>query len=164
MFSVSGTHRAALGWQTGLAFYMQVVSWVPLGRWNHQPCCPTGLEQFRRGTLAVGDALGAAAFVLPLLVYWWGRRQGHRWAMWLSLASYAVWLGLQLWTWWPPYISGASARWAQVYERAFAHSTAILPRWGDHLPPDAMHLVLQILLLGVVVSGSLTLLRKDRYL
>lgn len=76
--TTAGMHWAALGWQVGLAFYMQLVSWVPLGRWNYQPCCPTGLEQFRRGTLAAGDALGAAAFVLPLLVYWWGRRQGLR--------------------------------------------------------------------------------------
>ena len=79
--------------------------------------------------------------------------------MWLALASYMVWLGLQLWTWWPPYLIGASEHWSQVYERAFARSTPILPRWGNHLPPDAMHVVLQALLVGVVASG-LTLLRR----
>jgi hypothetical protein len=139
---------------------MQVASWVPLGRWNYQPCCQTGLEHLRHGTLATSEALGLAAFLVPVLVFWWGARRGRRWAMGLALVSYTVWLGLQLWTWWPPYIFGASAHWSQVYERAFAQSTPILPRWGNHLPPDGMHLVLQVLLLGVVASGSLTLLRK----
>ena len=37
--------RTALAWQIGLAAYMQLISWVPLGRWNYQPCCPPGLEQ-----------------------------------------------------------------------------------------------------------------------
>jgi hypothetical protein len=151
--------RRALLWQVGLAGYMQVVSWVPLGRWNYQPCCPTGLEQLRRGTLTYGDGLGAAAFLLPVLVFWWGSRQRRRWAMWLALSSYAVWLGLQLWTWWPPYILGSSERRSRVYMRAFAQSTAILPRWGNHLPPDGMHLMLQAILLGVVASGGVAMLR-----
>jgi hypothetical protein len=46
-----------------------------------------------------------------------------------------------------------------VYQRAFAHSTAILPSWGNHLPPDAMHLVLQIFLMGVVISGLYALMK-----
>lgn len=153
-------HSAALSWQAGLALYMQMVSWVPLGGWNYQPCCPTGLDQFRRGTLDASETLGLVAVLVPGLVFWWGARRSRRWAMWLALVSYVVWLGLQLWTWWPPYIVGASEHWSQVYERAFARSTMILPRWGNHLPPDAMHLVLQMLLLGVVASGGLTLLRK----
>ena len=59
--------------------------------------------------------------------------------MWLAWLATAVWLGLQLWTWWPPYLFGASDRWSQVYARAFAESTPILPRWGNHLPPDAAY-------------------------
>jgi hypothetical protein len=156
-----GSHRAACWWQVSLAVYMQAILWIPLGRWNYQPCCRTGLEQLRQGTLTFGDGLGAAVFVLPLLVFWWGTRQARRWALWLAIVSYAVWLGLQLWTWWPPYIRGASEQWSQVYARAFAQSTPILPRWGNHLPPDAAHFVLQVLLLAVVASGSLTLLRRS---
>ncbi len=152
--------RWALGWQAALAAYMQLISWVPLGRWNRQPCCPTGLEQLGRGTLEVGEALGLLAFLILPLLFWWGSHRGLRWAMWLSIAAYSIWLGLQLWTWWPPYLFGASEHWAEVYERAFAHSTPILPRWGDHLPPDAMHLVLQVLLVGVVTSGIWALLRR----
>ena len=152
-------YRTALLWQIGLAAYMQLISWFPLGHWNYQPCCPTGLQALRRGVLTAGDAIGAAAFLLPVILFWLGTRREWRWAMWLAVVATAVWLGLQLFTWWPPYLFGASDRWAQVYARAFAESTQILPRWGNHLPPDAAHFSLQVLLTGTVASGALALLR-----
>lgn len=148
-------YRLALGWQMILAAYMQFISWVPLGRWNYQPCCAPGLEQLHRGTLTAGDALGALAFLLPVVIFWIGARRDWPWAMTLSLVSLGIWLGLQLWTWWPPYLFGASERWSGVYARAFAESTPILPRWGNHLPPDAAHFVLQVLLLGSVTTGAM---------
>ena len=132
---------------------MQLVSWVPLGRWNFQPCCPTGLQQLQAGTLSGLDALEALAFVMPLALFWIGAT--HRWRslMWIALIGYAIWFALQLFTWWPPYLFGASAHWMRVYERAFAHETQILPRWGNHLPPDGVHIVLQILLAGSLITG-----------
>ena len=156
------SYRTALGWQIALAAYMQAISWIPLGRWNYQPCCATGLEQLRRGTLSWSDALTALAFLLPVLIFWFGARRDSAWAMVLSLLIVGVWLGLQLWTWWPPYVFGASEQWARVYDRAFAASTRILPRWGNHLPPDAEHFVLQVLLAGSVVSGTVAELRQTR--
>jgi hypothetical protein len=150
--------RIALAWQVGLAAYMQLISWIPLGRWNYQPCCPPGFEQLRRGTLTPGDAFGAAAFLLPCLLFWSGLRLGRRWLMWAGFLPTAIWLGLQIWSWWPPYIFGASDSWSRVYARAFAESTPILPRWGNHLPPDALHFTLQVLLLGAVVSGAMALM------
>lgn len=141
---------------------MQLVSWIPLGRWNYQPCCPTGLELLRRGSLTTGDVLGAGAFLLPAALFWIGVRNAWRSVMWLALLGTAVWLALQLKTWWPPYLLGASERWSRVYARAFAQSTQVLPRWGNHLPPDAMHLVLQILLAGSVGIGTVALLRHGR--
>jgi hypothetical protein len=155
-------YRTALAWQIGLAAYMQLISWVPLGRWNYQPCCPTGLELLRRGDLSLGDVAGTAAFLLPVLLFWLGARWESRGAMWLALLATAVWLGLQLWTWWPPYLFGASDRWSEVYARAFAQATPILPRWGRHLPPDAMHFVLQLLLAGCVASGIMAITRQSR--
>lgn len=151
-------YRVALGWQIALALYMQVISWIPLGRWNYQPCCPTGFELLRRGDLAASDAAGAAAFVLPAAFFWVGARRGWRWAMGLSLLATAIWLVLQLVSWWPPYLFGASERWSVTYERAFAQATQVLPRWGRHLPPDAAHLVLQILLIGAVGASAKALL------
>lgn len=49
-----------------------------------------------------------------------------------------------------------------VYARAFAESTPILPRWGNHLPPDAAHFVLQVLLLSTVATGAMAVLRQKR--
>ena len=139
---------------------MQLVSWFPLGRWNYQPCCPPGLAALRRGVLTAGDVVGIGAFLLPVALFWLGARLEWRWAMWLAVLATTVWLGLQLSTWWPPYLFGASEHWSQVYARAFAESTPILPRWGNHLPPDAMHFSLQVLLAGTVVTGVRALLRQ----
>ena len=155
-------HRTALLWQIVLAAYMQLISWVPLGQWNYQPCCPPGLEALRRGILTPADVAGAAAFLLPVALFWLGMGWEWRRALWLAVLSTTVWLGLQLVTWWPPYLFGASDRWAQIYARAFAESTAILPRWDNHLPLDAAHLSLQVLLAGSVVTGALALLRHPR--
>lgn len=155
--AIKPQYRTALCWQAALAVYMQLISWVPLGRWNYQPCCAPGLEQLRRGTLSASDAIASLAFLLPAAVFWVGARRDWRWAMFLSLVPLGVWLGLQIWTWWPPYVFGASERWSGVYARAFAESTPILPRWGNHLPPDAAHFVLQVLLLGSVTTGAMAL-------
>jgi hypothetical protein len=157
-----GPYRTALAWQIALAAYMQLISWFPLGRWNDQPCCPPGVELLRRGTLTLSDVVGTGAFLLPLALFWLGVRREWRWAMWLALLATAIWLGLQLATWWPPYLFGASEQWSRNYARAFAQSTPILPRWGNHLPPDAMHFMLQVLLAGSVATAAMALLRRPR--
>jgi hypothetical protein len=154
------SHRAALAWQVALAVYMQLISWVPLGRWNYQPCCPPGLVQLRRGTLSTGDAVPVILFLLPAGFFWLGASRNWRWAMWLAVLATAAWLAIQIWSWWIPYAVGASVRWARVYARAFAQATPVLPRWGNHLPPDGMHVVLQILLIGTVVSGIRATFRR----
>ena len=145
--------RRALLWQIVLAGYMQAISWVPLGRWNYQPCCPTAFAQWQHGRLDVSEVAGLLGFLVPVAVFAAAGRYRWRWGAWAALAGYGTWLVLQLWTWWPPYLVGASDRWARVYARAFAEATQVLPRWGDHLPPDAMHLVLQGLLIGVITTG-----------
>jgi hypothetical protein len=47
-----------------------------------------------------------------------------------------------------------------VYARAFAQAAPILPRWDHHLPPDAMHVTLQVLLAGTVVTGLRAVLAR----
>ena len=97
---------------------------------------------------------------MPAVLFWLRLRQ-RRGAMWLAMVTAMAWLGLQLATWWPPYLLGASERWSQsFYFRAFAESTATLPRWSNHLPPDGLHLVLQVLLDGTVASSIVAVLRK----
>ncbi len=54
---------------------------------------------------------------------------------------------LQITTWWIPYIEGASPEWKTTYAKWFASGVQILPATPDHLPPDANHVVLQVLAL-----------------
>ena len=93
MWTGQRQYRTAVAWQIGLAVYMQLVSWIPLGRWNFQPCCPTGLEQLRRGMLSANDAAGVGLFLLPATLFWVGAKREWKWAMWLALSATAVWFG-----------------------------------------------------------------------
>jgi hypothetical protein len=44
----------------------------------------------------------------------------------------------------------------------FARTTKMLPSFGNHLAPDAMHLVLHLLLLTIVVCTVVGLLQLNR--
>lgn len=145
--------QSANRWQCALATYMQLISWVPLGQWNYQPCCPTAIERAISGRLTLGSVVALAIFLLIPAAWICAVNLRSRLLAGAALLACAIWLGLQIATWWPPYITGASPRWTRIYERAFAESTQVLPRWGAHLPPDAMHLVLQALLGGTLVRG-----------
>lgn len=157
--------RFALFAQIALAIYFQLVVWIPLGRWNYQPGNSALLDQAINGTLSMGDAIFATLFALPLLLYSIAYRRKFIWLMWVGLAGYSAWLYLQVQTWWVNYIFGASESWMGTYDRVFGQSTKILPSFGRHLAPDAMHFVLQLLLVLVVVSlcvGLLSLRTEKR--
>lgn len=82
--------------------------------------------------------------------------------MWVGAVGYTAWFYLQLQTWWVPYLFGASEHWQEIYHRVFAHSTKILPSFGNHLAPDAMHLVIQLLLLVIITSLIVGLVQTRR--
>ena len=151
--------RLALWSQFLLVVYFEVVSWVPLGRWNYQPCCPVAFDLLSQSKLEVVEGLYLLAFILPLLGFWYGFRRRNKWLMLAALILYAAWLVIQINSWWLPYVAGASESWKATYSRAFSASTQVLPSWDDHLPPDAMHFTLQILLIVVVCSGFASLIR-----
>ena len=145
--------KASLISQALLALYFQAISWLPLGRWNYQPGhTPLGVEAIH-GRASGQDVLLAAAFVAPFMVFWLAFSRGWRWIMWVVTLGYGVWLALQIKTWWVAYLFGASDSWARVYQRVFSESTQLLPSSGRHLPPDGMHLVIQLLLTAAVASA-----------
>jgi hypothetical protein len=152
--------RVALAAQIGLAIYFQAMEWLPLGRWNYQPGFEPLATQAVRGHLDLADVALVSAFALPLAIFYLAYRKKVIWLQWIALVGYAVWLVLQIQTWWVAYIFGASDRWASVYHRVFSQSTKILPSFGRHLAPDGMHFVLQLLL--VAVTGSLLLALLSR--
>lgn len=168
--------RVSLTIQVALAIYFQAIQWLPLGRWNRQ--CPSkdwsacglgdqgpsvpGFEPLGvlalEGRLSPGDALYCLAFLLPCLGYWAGYRTRRRSVMWAPVVVYGGWLGLQAMGWWVPYVMGASDARASRYRAVFGESVQLLPSFGNHLPPDGLHLVLQLLLIGVIASALVGLL------
>ena len=163
--------RASLFAQGMLAFYFQAIQWVPLGNWNIQ--CPSGDEVAcglghqglsvpgyqplgvlaLAGRLSAQDALYCLAFTIPLWLFWFGYSRGLRWLMWLQLGGYSAWMALQIGAWWVPYAVGATDAQALRYHLIVGQSTQLLPSFGRHLPPDGLHLVLQILLATVLLSA-----------
>ena len=153
--------RASLLSQAILALYFQLLQWLPLGSWNYQPgFTPLDVEAIQ-GRATAWDILLVTAFMTPFAVFWFAYSRGLRWLMWICSLGYAIWLALQVKTWWVAYAFGASESWARVYERVFSHSTQLLPSFGRHLPPDGTHLVFQVLLTATVFLAVVGLLKTS---
>ena len=141
--------KAAFVLQLLLLIYLQVIEWIDLFPWN----------DVRRGNSqeTLDIALGAV-MVAALAATHWRWRPG----VWLATLVYAVWLGLQIMTFWIPYASGASEQWARIHEANFADTIQWLPTYDNHLPPDASHFVLQLLLLITLVVTGMAAFRANK--
>jgi hypothetical protein len=125
---------------------------------RHGTSLSLGVEAIH-GRATAQDVLLMTAFLAPFLIFWFAYSMGLRWLMWVCTLGYAIWLALQVKTWWVAYAFGASDSWMRVYRRVFSKSTQLLPSFGRHLPPDGMHLVLQVLLTAAVVLALVGLLK-----
>lgn len=143
--------KAAVASQTVLFVYFQICMWLPLGAWNNQHTFPV--------VHSARAAIGPAAIGLGTVLLIIGTRLRIRLLMLVGAVGHFGWWIAQALTIWPPYIWGASQRYAEMYERVWGRTTKVLPRWGDHLPPDAMHFFIQALLVAVLVTTTATLLR-----
>ena len=130
--------RLAIGSQCVLLVYLQVIEWIDMFPWN----------DIRRGnaqeTLDVIIGVAMTGFIIATWRRW---RPG----IILAILFYVAWLWLQIQTFWIPYVFGASERWARIHAANFSETIQWLPRSGNHLPPDASHFVLQILLVITLV-------------
>jgi hypothetical protein len=149
--------RIAAFTQFLLTAYWALIMCVPLGAWNRQPGHQAILESLWKGELDSGSMIFMLAFAVPGLLFLFGWRKKIRLLMWFALIFDGVWFGLQIWSWWVPYIFGASAQWQHTYERVFSHTLNFLPSFGNHLAPDAMHTFLQLFLLLGIVTGLMGL-------
>ena len=138
-----------------LAIYFQMVNWFSLGSWNDQPGFVPMLSSLISGRMQWEDAGILGMFLLPFLLFALAYWRRWNWLMWVGAIGYSVWLYLQIQTWWIPYLFGASKNWQEIYHRVFSHTTKILPSFGNHLAPDALHLTIQLLLF-VIVTNSIT--------
>ena len=151
--------RISIATQFILAIYFQIINWFSLGLWNYQP----GFVPLLSSDKIIWGSVGVVSlFLLPFLIFYLAYLRRWTWLMWIDTIGYAVWLYLQIQNWWVPYLFGASRHWQEIYNRVFNHSTKILPSFGNHLAPDAMHLTIQILLIVIVISSMIGLVNLQR--
>jgi hypothetical protein len=129
--------RRAVAAQLLCATYLQLIEWVPLFPWND--IRHGNHQELLDGILACLQLAIAIGFFFH-----------KRWAMAIGLAGYGAWLGLQLDSWWRPYLFGGRTVGPNWY---FARTYKFLPHM-DHRPtPDAAHVVLQLCLLLVIITA-----------
>lgn len=144
---------AALGSQGLLLVYFETCMWFPLGAWNDQWQYPVQHSfSTSLGPLVIG--LGTALLILATALR-------IRWLMWIGVIGHGMWFVAQAASIWPPYFVGASPQYAIMYSRVWGRTTKILPSWGKHLAPDAMHVFIQVLLIAVLVA-TIAMLRTTR--
>lgn len=137
-------YRAAITAQIALLVYFELCVLVPLGRWNDQP---GGNVPFSSGNIILGAAIAGAQLLLLIGTVWRLRP-----LLWFGLIGDSVWLLLHVKGLWMPYLFGASPQYAQMYARVFGRTTKLLPDFGNHLAPDAMHIFIDVLVIAVIVT------------
>ena len=125
--------------QLALFLYFTIAQWVDVSPWNN----------VRGGHAWTGLNIALVVAMLAAMVC-----TIRRWRVGISLAGafYATWFAVQVVMFWWPYLHGASAAWQHRYAAEFATTAQWLPRRGTHLPPDANHIVMQLLLGGTLRS------------
>ena len=152
--------KAALVVQFILASYFQAILWFPLGTWNDQPG-ERLLAVVKSGEAPFAAFAFAFLMFLPSLLFALAYWKRWFWLLWFALLGNLVWFSMQLQSWWIPYIFGADAR-ALKNQTYLQRTYKLLPSFPNHPAPDAMYMVLDILLLSVVAL-TLTGLLKTRH-
>ena len=141
--------KISIASQALLLLYLEAIEWVDMFPWN----------DVRRGNgqevLDVALGVLMAGAILATYRRW-------RFGMIGAAAVYVLWLFLQVATFWTAYIGGASPQWQRIHAANFAQTVQWLPRSGTHLPPDASHFVLQILLVMALVTTTAATVRVFR--
>ncbi len=137
-------YRAAITAQVVLLAYFELCILAPLGRWNDQP----GISvSFSSGNMILGGAIGGAQLLLLI-----GTVRRLKPLLWFGLLGDTVWLLLHVYSLWLPYILGASPQYAKMYARVWSSTTKLLPNFGNHLAPDAMHIFIDVFVIAVIVT------------
>ena len=140
-----------------LAGYLWLIAWIPRGNWNRQRE-PLLLASLLNGKGLDAADLGMLAFVTaPAFLFCWAWRRCAVWPGVAALVIDAAWLYMQIQSWWRPYVFGTNVRWQLDY--AQGPTTKLLPSFGNHVAPDAMHLVIHILLVAAMITGVIALRR-----
>jgi hypothetical protein len=144
-------------WSLILLFlYYSVDRWTPLGNWNGEHYWPVHNDQFSLD-LIVG---------LVLLVAIFSFRANFRAGMILGTALLGLWTYFHLQAWWVPYFRGVNSPRAVAFHMQFLAHTQVLPRFGNHFPPDGEHTLIDFFLfptlLFCLVAALKSLPRRSR--
>jgi hypothetical protein len=71
---------------------------------------------------------------------------------WFGLLGDTVWLLLHIYSLWIPYGFGASEQYAKMYARVWGRTIKLLPNFGNHLAPDAMHIFIDVFVIAVIAT------------
>jgi hypothetical protein len=137
-------YGAAITAQGVLLAYFELCVLIPLGRWNEQP---GNNVAFSSGNIILGAAIGGAQLLLLIGTIWRLKP-----LLWFGLLGDTVWLLLHIYSLWVPYIHGASPQYARMYARVWGRTTKLLPNFGNHLAPDAMHIFIDVFVVAVIVT------------
>jgi len=134
-----------------LSGYLWLIAWIPLGNWNRQRG-GTFLTALLEGRAIEAGDIGMLLFIsLPAVLFWLAFKRHSFWVGVLALTVDLVWLGLQIQSWWVPYIVGTNVQWRLEY--AQGPTTKLLPSFGHHVAPDGMHLIISVLLVAALTAG-----------
>jgi hypothetical protein len=136
-------YKAAITAQVVLLAYFELCILVPLGRWNDQP----GMRVLSSGNIIMGAAIGGAQLLLLIGTVW-----RVKLLLWFGLLGDTVWLLLHIYSLWVPYVFGASPQYAKMYVRVWGNTIKLLPNFGNHLAPDAMHIFIDVFVIAVIVT------------
>jgi hypothetical protein len=143
--------KLALMMQAILLAYWLAIEVLDLFPWNDIASRPADYDLERS---VAWHALQQLAFIVLLAT-------GIRLFAFMAACGYAVWLGVQLWTWWKPWLNGPSPEWRDEYRALFSRTLNVLPVDSLHPAPDVQNLVLQILTLVTLVAAAMAVARMQ---
>jgi hypothetical protein len=117
-----------------LFVYYEIYRWIPLGRWNWQFHLPVTNDQFYPD-IGIG---------ILLLWFAWSFATCRKSGMWTASILLSLWAVVHCIDWWIPYARSLQQN-AGRYQFYESH-TQLLPVIGNHFPPDAGHVVLDLIL------------------
>jgi hypothetical protein len=134
-----------------LTTYLLLMDCIPLGNWNYQQGQYLLPAVFAGQGIEPGDIFLLIFVTIPAILFWIAYKRRNVWFGISALIFDLIWLVMQIQSWWLPYIFGTNKTWQLEYVKG--RTTKILPSFGHHIAPDAMHFFIQVLLVSALITG-----------
>lgn len=141
---------AAIVAQVIMVAYSIVTNHVNLYPWNN---------------LLESQLVNTLTSVVPFTIYIMAFSLQIRWLMSIGVVHSFIWLWLQLYQWWLPYLFGPTALhqdFSWYFENGYSETVRFLPSLGQRPTPDAQHVVLELLSVVMAVTMTVAYLKTRR--